>query len=400
MNLLIQNKTIVRRLSALLAFLIAVSVTGKAQSLTDKKTCLSRAQKMYGKIWNLYRVHKYPGLFLEYFPRDTAGKVDYVEGSAVKVKEVSFLWPFSGVMSATNALLHNTSARREYLPYLDSLVVGMEAYKDTSRMPPGYQAYPPAMEKSDRYYDDNGLVGIEYAEAYLNTKNPKYLEQAKVAFKFIISGWTDQLGGGVYWVEGHHDQKPACSNGMALLVALKLYEATADKTYLDWGKRFYNWMVTNLKAPNGLYYNDKKVKDGAINPTFWTYNTGSVVEASVLLYRFTKKEEYLREAQHAAKSTFDYYHSQQHDSKLNLKIDLPWFVTVLFRGYQSLYTIDKNPKYIDAIHHDLDYAWQNGRDANGFLSHDWTANKTEIAKHKWLLDEACIAELYARLSEI
>jgi len=397
---LLKNKTIVHRFGAFLLLMVAFTAIGKAQSLTDKKTCLSRAQKMYGQIWHLYRVKKCPGLFLEYFPRDTAGKVDYVEGSAVQIKEVSFLWPFSGMMSATNALLHNATVRSEYLPYLDSLVVGMEAYKDTSRVPPGYQAYPAAMEKSDRYYDDNGLVGIEYAEAYLNTKNPKYLERAKVAFKFIISGWTDQLGGGVYWLEGHHDQKPACSNGMALLVALKLYEATADKTYLDWGKRFYSWMLTNLKAPNGLYYNDKKVKDGTVNPTFWSYNTGSVIEGSVLLYRFTKKEEYLREAQHAAKSTFDYYHSQQHDPKLSLKIDLPWFVTVLFRGYQSLYKMDKNPKYIDAIHHDLDYAWQNGRDGNGFLSHDWTGNKKEIAKHKWLLDEACIAELYARLSEM
>ena len=52
-------------------------------------------------------------------------------------------------------------------------------------------------------------LGIEYAEAYLNTKNPVYLSRAKDAFKFILSGWTDQLGGGVYWLEGHRDQKPA-----------------------------------------------------------------------------------------------------------------------------------------------------------------------------------------------
>ena len=395
-----KNNKIYWRSIVMLMLIVTVSASAKAQSMSDQKTCLSRATEIYGQIWKDYRVHQYPGLFLEYFPKDTAGKVDYVEGSAVEVKAVSFLWPFSGMMSATNALLHNPLVRNEYLPYLDSLVVGMEAYKDMSRVPPGYQAYPPSMEKSDRYYDDNGLVGIEYAEAYLNTKNPKYLERAKVAFKFIISGWTDELGGGVYWLEGHHDQKPACSNGMAMLVALKLYEATSDKTYLDWGKRFYNWMLTNLKAPNGLYYNDKKVKDGTTNSTFWTYNTGSVIEASVFLYQFTRKEQYLEEAQHAAKSAFGYYHSQKHDSHLNLQIDLPWFVTVLFRGYEALYKIDKNSKYIDAIHHDLDYAWQNGRDKNGFLSHDWTANKNEIIKHKWLLDEACIAELYARLSEI
>jgi len=395
-----KKKHTIRSFSLLSTLIFALSASVNAQNLTDRKTCLSRAQFMYSQIWKHYRVNRYRGLFLEYFPKDTTGKVDYVEGSAVKVKEVSFLWPFSGMVSATNALLHNPSARREYLPYLDSLVIGMEAYKDTSRKPPGYQAYPPAMEKSDRYYDDNGLVGIEYAEAYLNTKKPQYLDRAKLAFNFIISGWTDELGGGVYWLEGHHDQKPACSNGMALLVALKLYEATSDKTYLDWGERFYNWMQTNLKAPNGLFYNDKKTKDGSINATFYTYNTGSVIEAGALLYRFTKQEKYLHDAQDAAKASYDYYHGQQHDPNLEMKIDLPWFVTVLFRGYESLYRIDKNSKYINAIHHDLDYAWKNGRDANGFISHDWTAKKVEIAKHKWLMDEDCIAELYARLSRM
>src|SRR6185312_2643449 len=123
-------------------------------------------------------------------------------------------------------------------------------------------------------------------------------------------------------------QKPACSNGMALLVALKLYQATSDKSYLDWGLRFYNWMQVNLKAPNGLFYNDKKTKDGSINATFWTYNTGSVIEAAAMLYHFTKQEKYLHEAQAAAKSAYDYYHGEQHDPNLELKIDLPWFVTV------------------------------------------------------------------------
>lgn len=370
-----------------------------AQHLSDRNACLSRAREIYDDIWKHYRVNKYKGLFLENFPIDT-GKLDYFQGNAVKPKEVSFLWPFSSMYSATNALLGVPSVRKQYMAYLDSLTPGMEAYKDTLRSPVGYQAYPAFIEKADRYYDDNGLVGIEYAEAYLHTKNVIYLNRAKTVFKFIISGWSNELGGGVYWLEGHKDQKPACSNGMALLVALKLYQATHDVFYLNWGKRFYNWMHTELKAPNGLFYNDRKTNSGTSNPAYYSYNTGSVLEAAVLLYHFTGEKKYLSAAQHMAKASYQYFHNRPHNPHLNFAIDLPWFMAVLFRGYEALYKADQNPKYVNAIHHDLDYAWDYCRDDNGLLTHDWTAAPAEINKHKWLLDEACISELYARLGSM
>lgn len=384
---------------AFFAGLILSAASVQAQGLSDKKTCLDRAQRIYHDVWKYYRVPKYKGLFLENYPVDTAAKLDYFQGSAVKPKEVSFLWPFFGVYSATNALTQVPEVRKQYIAYLDSLSPGLEDYRDTSRSPTGYQAYPARMEKADRYYDDNGLVGIAYTEAYLSTKNPVYLERAKTVFRFIISGWSNELGGGIYWLEGHHDQKPACSNGMALLTALKLYQATHDTLYLNWGKRFYNWMQTDLKAPNGLFYN-AIIKSGNANPPYYSYNTGSVLEAAVLLYQFTGTKKYLNDAQAMAKASFNYFHEQPHDPHLDMNIDLPWFVTVLFRGYAALYRIDHNPIYINAIHHDLDYAWANTRDKNGFLTHDWTAKPAEINKHKWLLDEACIAEFYGILSVI
>ncbi|RYD77522.1 MAG: hydrolase, partial [Sphingobacteriales bacterium] len=72
----------------------------------------------------------------------------------------------------------------------------------------------------------------------------------------------------------------------------------------------------------------------------------------------------------------------------------------LFRGYEALYHVDGNYKYIAAVEHDLNYAWKNSRDKYGFLTHSWSAKADEIAKPKWLLGQACVAELYARLSLI
>ncbi|WP_207535372.1 hypothetical protein [Desertivirga arenae] len=95
-----------------------------------------------------------------------------------------------------------------------------------------------------------------------------------------------------------------------------------------------------------------------------------------------------------------YYSAVNKNQTLNLHIDLPWFVTVLFRGYEALYRIDGNDKYIKAIEKDLNYAWDNSKDKYGFITHSWLPAKEELRKPKWLLDEACIAELYARLSFI
>jgi hypothetical protein len=381
-------------LVAIFLFLDVVAASGQ------RVDYLQRAETMYANILRYYRVPAY-GLFAENFPSAHKDTLTYFQGAGVKEKEVSFLWPYSGMLSATNALLKTGSGmgsgRRKYRHWLDSLTAGMEMYHDTLRSPPGYQAYPVRFEKSDRYYDDNGLFGIEYMEAYFNTKDPVDLARAKAVFAFIISGWDSALGGGVYWLEGHKDQKPACSNGMAVLTALKIYQATHDLVYLEWGKKFYDWMEANLRDSTGVFWNDKK-PDGSINKTCWSYNSGSMLEAAVLLYRFTGDAAYLKEAHTIAAGTLAYFGARSKNPHLLLAIDEPWFVTVLFKGYAALYAEDLNPVYIDAVIRSLDYAWTNSRDKFGFVTHDWTPDPKEMAKPKWLLDEACIAELYARIS--
>lgn len=238
---------------------------------------------------------------------------------------------------------------------------------------------------------------MDYMESYFNNKNPLYLKRAKDVFTFILSGWNEDLGGGVTWLEGHNDQKPACTNGMATLAALKIYQGSKETYYLEQGKKFYSWMYNTLRDSTGVIVNDIK-PGGKLNRTFWTYNTGSLIEAAVLLYQFTGEKQYLQQAQQLAADSYKHFSSVPHDQNLRLHIDLPWFVTVLFRGYEALYHVDGNYKYLAAIENDLNYAWDNTRDQYGFTSHSWTAKAEEIKKPKWLLDEACIAELYARLS--
>ncbi len=381
----------------LLGGAIALPNNVQAQTL-DLKTYLQRAETMYNLVWQRYRVPAYVGLFKENYPDNKKDSLSYMQGGGVAEKQVSFLWPFSGMFSATNALMHVSDGfRRKYRIYLDTLVRGVELYADAKRQPFGYQAYPVQFEKADRYYDDNGLVGIDYMESYFNTRNHEYLTRAKLVFKFIESGWNNDAGGGVVWLEGHKDQKPACTNGMATLTALKIYQGCKEKAYLEAGTRYYNWMYKTLRDSNGVIANDIKTKNNQLNHVYWTYNTGSLIEAAVLLYQFTGDKKYLTQGKQLAADSYMYFTDASRNPNLPIAIDLPWFVTVLFRGYAALYEVDKNYTYLSAIEKALNYAWEHSRDQYGFITHTWLPDAEGKKKPKWLLDEACIAELYTRL---
>ena len=377
-------------------FTINLCLSSNAQD--SSSVYLRRAEHLYSEIWSLYRVPGETGLFTENFPSNHSDTLTYFQGSGVKEKKVSFLWPFSGMFSATNVLLKIPSERKKYLPYLDSLVTGVEKYRDTSRSPAGYQAYPVQFEKADRYYDDNGLVGIDYMEAYFNTNDSLFLRRAKEVFTFIISGWNKDLGGGVTWLEGHKDQKPACSNGTATLVALKLYQGTKNQYYLNWGKKFYNWMYQHLRdSATGLITNDEKL-DRTTNRTFWTYNTGFMLEAAVSLYQFTGDDRYLNEARAFATASYNHFSKMTNSGHVSL-LDMPWFLTVLFRGYEALYNVDGDPKYVNAVIINVNDAWKR-QDKYGLVDKNWYGSKDESSKSKWLLDEACMIEFYARIAII
>ena len=152
---------------------------GLCQEVKYNELYKDRAGAMFQKIWLHYQVQKYPGLFSENYPSGYKVSLDYFQGVNVDAKAVSFLWPFSGMFSAANVLARFPDLKAKYNQYLDTLTTGVWAYRDTTRTPVGYQAYPAMLEKSDRYYDDNALVCIDYLEAYLNTKDQKYISKAK-----------------------------------------------------------------------------------------------------------------------------------------------------------------------------------------------------------------------------
>lgn len=393
---MIRSKAIFQSAIVTLVFVVSLVACKPATGSTET-LYMDAGREMFARVWELYRVPQH-GLFSEYYPGSHRPDLNYFNDSVRPAQEVSFLWPMSGVFSS--AVLLCEVEPTHYEAYLDSMVLAVETYYDDQRLPPAYQAYPVKFGKVDRYYDDNGLVGIDYADAYMATGNPVYLERAKHVMTFILSGWNSSFDGAVWWVEGTHDQKPACSNGKAMLTALKLYQATGDDYYLTVGQRFYDWMCKYLQdKERNVVWNSWNIPNAAPHTALYTYNTGTLIQGAVRLYKATGKQAYLDNARALAEGSFRQFF-QYTEEGVPYIADLPWFNLVLFRGYHELFEVDGNRKYVDAMIGSLDHAMKYARDNAGLVYYDWTGRQDEKAKPKWLLDEACIPEFLVRTAII
>jgi predicted alpha-1,6-mannanase (GH76 family) len=362
---------------------------------------LWRAKATLQQIFSLYDAG-HNNLLNETYPYKAQEKVTYLAGEdKIKGKRVAYLWPTSGVFSGVNALLKATKDK-QYSNMLETTVLpGLQQYYDAVRAPACYQSYIFSAGESDRFYDDNVWLALDFCESYMLTKNPAYLKKSIETWKFVISGWDDQLGGGIYWCEQKKESKNTCSNAPGSVLALKLYEATKDTAFLNWGVRIYNWTKTNLQDSTDYLYFDNKSLSGKIGRQKYTYNSGQMLQAAALLYKLTGKKIYLEEAQQIAKSAMKHF-TENYTTADGKQIKLfkntgNWFNAILFRGYAELYQLDKNKEFITIFEDNLDQLWNRVRDKNGLFSKDWKGEKDD--EHKWLLDQASLVEMWATLAE-
>ena len=354
----------------------------------------------------LYQNYTAPNtcLLRENYPFDQDNKATYLasEEQAKRRNEYSYLWPYSGTFSAVNALLESTE-NKKYKKLLENKVLpGLEEYFDTRREPFAYSSYISSQPLSDRFYDDNVWLGIDFTDSYRMTGKQAYLEKAKLIWKFILSGKDDVLGGGVYWCEQKKESKNTCSNAPGAVFALKLFQATQDDAYLKEGKELYEWTKKNLEDSKDHLYFDNISLNKKIGRAKFAYNSGQMMQSASLLYQFTGQEKYLTDAQNIAKGCHNYFFQDYTPEngepfKLLKKGDV-WFIAVMLRGFIELYQADKNGTYLDSFSKSLDYAWGHARDEKGLFSTDLSGSTHD--NRKWLLTQAAMVEMYARLAAV
>ena len=394
-----------KSLHFLLGITCIASLTGCVSSAqVEPNSNLDRARQTLDSLYLNYSVDN-SSLLRENYPFDEQHTVTYLasEEQANIPNQFSYLWPYSGTFSAVNALFEATHDKK-YKKLLDSRVLpGLEEYFDTQRVPNAYSSYIRTAPASDRFYDDNVWLGIDFTDTYQMTQEQKYLDKAQLIWKFIESGTDSILGGGIYWCEQKKESKNTCSNAPGSVLALKLFKATNDSSYFEKGKKLYEWTQRNLQDSADYLYFDNIRLDGKIEKAKFAYNSGQMMQSAALLYQLTKNPIYLKDAQNIAKECFNYFFTDftpatNEEAFRMLKKGDIWFTAVMLRGFIELYQIDKDKTYINAFNKSLSYAWDNARDEKGLFNTDLSGKSKD--ERKWLLTQAAMVEMYARLATI
>ncbi len=375
-------------------------ITQSSQS-QNVATNIDKAKQTLNSIYKYYS-EKNTFLLHENYPFDADFKAGYLASADTGAqKRFAYLWPFSGTFSAVNTL-YKTTGDKKFLSILEKqTLVALESYFDDKRQPACYASYLKDAALSDRFYDDNVWLGIDFVELYFKTKNKKYLNKSIEIWQFILSGMDDQLGGGIYWCEQKKHSKNTCSNAPGSVMALKLFEATHDSVYFKKGLELYNWTKETLQDPDDKLYWDNKSLKGRIGKAKFPYNSGQMLQSAALLYKLTGDCKYLLEAQSLAVASMKYFTIEITENGETFRLIKPgnvWFVAVMFRGFVELYHLDKNKEYIDLFNRDLNYAWNHARNEDGLFQDNWEGKFSK--KTKWLLDQAAFVEMYAAIAAI
>lgn len=380
--------------------LLPAACNDKYGSMANYTESLSRAETTLENVYDKYSVPN-ENLLRENYPFDQNYVATYLDNdSNIDLSNrFAYLWPYSGMFSAVNALYEVTDDRKYLAIIEDKILPGLEEYFDTERHPFAYSSYINRAPLSDRFYDDNIWIGIDYTDLYHKTKDSAYLEKAEIVWNFVYSGHDDKLGGGIYWVEQNRASKHSCSNAPAAVFALKLYRATKDQSYLAIAKELYAWTKENLQDKEDFLYCDNIRLDGHLDKKKYSYNSGQMLQAATILYEITKENAYLSDAQVLAKACHEKFFHDVADSNHSLRIfnnGNVWFSAVMSRGFLELYRINKDLTYLRSINESLEHAWNSMKDENGLFGTDWEGKDTK--KEKWLLTQAAMIEMYARFA--
>lgn len=119
-----------------LFLLIALSLPVCLSAQTSKQIYLQRADSLLQQILTLYKVEKY-GLLTETYPRNPEQRITYTANTGVVVnqQEVSFLWPYSALVSGCVSL-YKVSGQKKYRKLMDRQIKpGLDLYWDSTRIP-------------------------------------------------------------------------------------------------------------------------------------------------------------------------------------------------------------------------------------------------------------------------
>ncbi|MES2923595.1 MAG: glycoside hydrolase family 76 protein [Verrucomicrobiota bacterium] len=297
----------------------------------------------------------------------------------------AFMW---GVGVQLSALAAASKVQPEkYLPETKAYADAINVYWLKHNEIEGFDVQP-GPKASDRYYDDNAWLVLALADVFEVSKDQKYLARSAAAFRFVMSGEDDKLGGGLYWREEFRTSKNTCTNAPAIVSALRLYQLTKDDKQLETAKRVYAWTNSHLQDQDGLYW-DAINLEGRVNKRKYSYNTALMIRANCLFHAITGEARYLDEAKRVAMAAEKFWVSEN-----GAVSDSGKFAHLLMESLLAVYQQDKDPHWTETVERTLVYVHSNLRSANGRYSAHWSRPANGSLKESMLLNQASPARAF------
>ena len=300
-------------------------------------------------------------------------------------KHPAFMWGCGVELSALVAA--SKVDGKMWKPRLKNYFNGLNVYWQDAKGTIGYNVLP-MPSPPDRYYDDNEWIAIALCDAYDLTKEKAYLTRAEETMTFILSAEDDKFGGGIYWKE-EKKSKNTCSNGPAIVGALRLYQVTGKHAYFDAALRIYRWTNLHLQDTDGLYF-DNVNASGKVEKMKWTYNTALMLRANCLFYTETRNKIYLAEAQRIAKASEAHWFRAD-TGAIN---DPGIFAHLLCEAFLALYQTDHNPHWRTITQKALQYVHSQVRSTSGYYSDRWEKPNDQPITEAKLIQQASAARAF------
>ncbi|MBO4355421.1 MAG: hypothetical protein J5850_01020, partial [Clostridia bacterium] len=150
------------------------------------------------------------------------------------------------------------------------------------------------------FNDDIMWLCIAFVRAYRFTGKKEFLDLAKRNFDLVWKrAFSADLGGGMFWrIENR--SKNTCVNCPGSIAASLLAGSLGDDAYYLRSALCYDWAERMMfEKDTGKVY-DAINLDSKINKWSSTYNQGTFIGSSLLLYRYTSEKRYLDNAIRAA----------------------------------------------------------------------------------------------------
>jgi rhamnogalacturonyl hydrolase YesR len=303
-------------------------------------------------------------------------------------KAASSAWAGGVQLSALTAAARVNRLR--YLPDLRSYVDGLDAYWIVTDGVGGYNssAYP---RSADRYYDDNAWLVLGLVEAYQITHEPKDLQRARNAVKFVLSGQDKTLGGGIWWREKEKNSKNTCSSAPGICALLRVFSITKDPASLKSAAEIYQWTRSTLRDTDGLYFDAIDLNQKLVR-TKWTYNSALMIRGALLLYDQTSDASYLKDAQQTAKAAIEKWVKPADGSIAGPAC----FSHLLAEAMLELSARDHDPQWKRVDHAAVDFLWNHNRDERGWHPERWDQADPQAVEPIRLIDQASAARAFFR----